>query len=300
MKRLGGRRELPYVALAAGVVALSLSAMFVRWADAPGPVTAFYRMSLSALFLAPAFLSRRERTAAVRHPHVVYPILAGVFTGLDLALWTSALDFTTASNATLLGNTSPLWVALGAWLLFRERLNRRFWVGLALALAGAVLILSTDFLLHPRFGIGDLMAIFTGFFYGCYFLATQRSRERFDSLSHVWIAGVGASAALLITNLALGYPLAGYPASTWVVFVSTAIVSQLVGYLALAYALGHLPARIVAPTMILQPVLTTILAVPLLGEVPTVWQGLGGLVALSGIYVVNQSHGRPERELPNA
>lgn len=294
------KRVLPYVALAVGVMALSLSAMFIRWADAPGPVTAFYRMSLSAAILAPVFLSRVRSSAAIRTSHVVFPLLAGLFTGLDLGLWTSALDFTTAANATLLGNTSPLWVALGSWLLFREKLSRNFWIGLGLALTGAVLIMSTDFILHPRFGIGDMMATFTGFFYGCFFLVTQRSREKFDSLSHVWITGLSASLTLLLINVALGYSITGYSTQTWIVFFSTALVSQLIGYLALAYALGLLPARIVAPTMILQPVLTTILAIPLLDEIPSLWQVAGGLIALCGIYLVNRSHNRPEQEFPNA
>jgi drug/metabolite transporter (DMT)-like permease len=69
--------------------------------------------------------------------------------------------------------------------------------------------------------------------------------------------------------------------------------------MSLAYALGHLPASIVSPTMILQPVLTTLLAIPLLAEIPTPWQGLGGAIALVGIYLVNQSHLRNQPETPN-
>lgn len=83
-------------------------------------------------------------------------------------------------------------------------------------------------------------------------------------------------------------------------FLSTALVSQLIGYMALAYALGHLPASIVAPTMVLQPVVTAILAIPFLGEIPNIWQGIGGGVALLGIYMVNQSHQQGARETPNA
>ena len=60
--------------------------------------------------------------------------------------------------------------------------------------------------------------------------------------------------------------------------------------MAMAYAQGQLPASVVAPTMVLQPVLSTVLAIPLFGEIPSAWQGLGGTMALVGIYVVNQSH----------
>jgi len=76
-------------------------------------------------------------------------------------------------------------------------------------------------------------------------------------------------------------------------------VSQLIGYMAMAYAQGQLPASVVAPTMILQPVLSTILAIPLFGEIPSAWQILGGSIALTGIYIVNQSHQRTQLESAN-
>lgn len=289
-----------YPALGIGVLALSLSAMFVRWADAPGPVTAFYRLFFSVFFLLPFFIPRAHDNSSVASRSVIFPLLAGVFTALDLALWTSSLEYTTAANATLLGNTAPLWVALGTWLIMKKQLNGAFWRGLIITLAGAVLIMGTDFILHPRFGIGDVMATFTGFFYGGYYLFTERSRVTFDSITHTWLVGVGASTTLLAVNSLLGNSFTGYSPQTWLVFLATALVSQLIGYLALAYALGHLPASIVAPTMVLQPVVTALLAIPLLDETPTLFQGIGGVVALVGIYTVNRSHHREVPGTPNA
>ena len=287
-----------YVVLGVGILALSFSAMFVRWAESPGPVTAFYRMFFSIFLLFPLFAPGIKKTPSLKKSAILFPLLAGAFTAIDLGLWTTALGYTTVSNATLLGNTSPLWVALGAWLVFRQKLPPRFWLGLLLALSGAALILGTDFILHPRFGIGDVMAIFTGFFYGLYFLFTEKSREHFDSISHIWLVGVGASLTLFIINKVLGHPLTGFPRQTWIIFLTTAFVSQLIGYMAMAYAQGHLPASIVAPTMILQPVLSTILAIPLFGEIPGGWQILGGSIALAGIYLVNQSHRQKSSALP--
>ncbi len=289
-----------YLALGVGILSLSFSAMFVRWADAPGPMTAFYRLFFSLFLLLPFFLPRIRTNQAIRSRRIIFPLLAGVFTACDLALWTTSLSYTTASNATLLGNTSPLWVALGTWLILKQNLSPAFWRGLLTALLGAALIMGTDFILHPRFGIGDAMAIFTGFFYGGYFLVTERSRTTFDPVSHIWFVGIGASLALYVINLVLGNPFTGYDSNTWLVFLATAVVSQLIGYMALAYALGHLPASVVAPTMILQPVVTTLLAIPLLGEIPTIWQGIGGAIALVGIYMVNQSHLQRLPEIPNA
>ncbi len=291
---------LAYLALGTGIVALSFSAMFVRWANAPGPVTAFYRLFFSIFLLLPFFVPRAKTIPAIKSWSILFPLLAGIFTACDLGLWTASLAYTTAANATLLGNTAPLWVALGAWLVLKQKLTPAFWRGLVLALLGAALIMGTDFILHPRFSIGDAMAVSTGLFYGAYFLATERSRIHFDPISHIWIVGVGASVSLFVINRVLQNPLSGYPTQTWLVFLSTAVVSQLIGYMSLAYALGHLPASVVSPTMILQPVLTTLLAIPLLGEIPSIWQGVGGAIALVGIYIVNQSHNQSQVETPNA
>ena len=288
-------KMLPYIALGAGILALSLSAMFVRWANAPGAITGFYRLLFSTLILTPFFIQRQKHEAPIPRSVLIFPILAGLFTACDFTFWNSSLAFTTAANATLLGNTAPLWVALGAWLIFREKISSVFWMGLLLTLTGALLILGGDFLLHPRLGIGDLMASSAAIFYASYMLATQRGRQHIDAFRYTWVAGVSATIGSGVINLFLRNSFAGYDTRTWVIFLATAIISQIVGYISISYALGHLPARVVSPTLIGHPIMTTILAIPLLGEVPSLVQALGGLVALAGIYIVNQSHAQTER-----
>lgn len=293
-------RYLPYAALAVGIVALSLSAMFVRWADAPGPMTGFYRLLFSTILFLPLFLHRQRTSAPLDKRYVWFPLVAGLFTAFDFAFWNSSVKYTTAANATLLGNTAPLWVALVALFIFKEKLRATFWLGLLLALSGAALIVGTDFLTHPTFGIGDLMASAAAIFYASYQLITQRGRVHIDPFRYTWLVGVSATLGMLVMNLALGNSFSGYTTQTWLIFLATAIVSQMIGYLAVSYALGHLPASIVSPTLIGQPILTTLLAIPLLGEIPRPIQWIGGAIALAGIYIVNQAHLQAHREAPNA
>lgn len=84
-------------------------------------------------------------------------------------------------------------------------------------------------------------------------------------------------------------PITGYPLQSYVAFLGAALLSQTGGYLAVGYALGHLPASIVAPTMLGQPVVTALLAIPLLGETLGKGQIIGGLAVLAGIYLVHAS-----------
>jgi drug/metabolite transporter (DMT)-like permease len=226
--------------------------------------------------------------------------LTRIFTAFDFAFWNSSVKFTTAANATLLGNTSPLWVALFALFFFQEKLRGIFWLGLIIALTGAVLVMGSDFLHHPTFGIGDLMASTAAIFYASYQLITQRGRKHIDPLRYMWLVGLSATIGMFIINLVLGNSFTGYPMQTWLIFFATAIISQMIGYLSITYALGHLPASVVSPTLIGQPILTTILAIPMLGEIPSTLQWIGGAIALAGIYIVNQSHLQIQEETPNA
>jgi len=289
-------KSLAYIGLGIGILSLGMSAIFVRWADAPGPVTGFYRMFISTVILTPFFAKRNCKESALTTRTILYPALGGIFLALDLALWNTSVFYTSASNATLLSNTAPLWVALGAWLIFQENLYRNFWIGLSFALAGAVLIVGTDFFISPRFGVGDLMAAAAGIFYAGYYLSTQRGREYFDPISYIWLMGIFSSITLALVNFIMGYTLLGYSRETWIVFFVIAVVLQLIGYIAISYAMGHLPASVVAPTMIGQPIMTTILAIPLLGEIPLPIQLLGGVIALTGIYLVNRAYHQKTRQ----
>jgi hypothetical protein len=59
-----------------------------------------------------------------------------------------------------------------------------------------------------------LMAIGTGVFYAGYMLVTQRSRQHFTPLTHLWLMGLSASFGLLMINLALGNRITGYSGQT--------------------------------------------------------------------------------------
>lgn len=284
------RRFLPYLALGTGILALSCSAILTKLAHAPGPVTAFYRMTLAAVILAPLFVwNVRKLDGKLDRCLLVLPLLGGLFTALDHAVWNTSVNMTSAANAALLGNTAPLYVALVAWLVFREKLNGKFWLGLAFALGGAAVVMGNDFLNHPTLGVGDLLALLAGAFYGGYFLITQRGRQKLDTLSYVWLATLVAGLFNLALSLALRMPLTGYPPQSYLALLGLALFPQVAGYLLVGYSLGHLPASVVSPTMILQPVLTALLAIPLLGEGLQPAQWIGGLIVLTGIFLVHVS-----------
>jgi len=290
-----------YLALGLGLLVLGLSAIFIRWANAPGPVIGFYRMAFGGLALAIPFsrhLVKRETRLPWRG--VAVACLAGLFFGADVAAWASGIVLSGATLPTLFANTNPIWVGLGAWLLFREQLKPGFWLGVLLALGGAALILGVEFNQGLALDQGSLLGLLAGFFYGAYFLIAQRGRQHLEALSFFFFSTLSSALVLLVASLALGQPLTGYSTTTWLVLIVQGLLIQAAGWFLISYAQGYLPASLVSPTLLGQPVLTAILAGPLLGEHLRPTDLLGGAAVLVGIFIVHGTRARPRRAHPAA
>lgn len=96
----------PYLALAAGVLCIAWSAIFVRWTDIPGPASAFYRMLIPAVLLVPTwFIGGKAPRVSPKTLMVI--AVGGIFFALDLAFFNTSILQTSAANATLLGNNTP-------------------------------------------------------------------------------------------------------------------------------------------------------------------------------------------------
>jgi drug/metabolite transporter (DMT)-like permease len=279
------------LALAAGILCVAWSAIFVRWAGVSGPASAFYRTLIATAILLPWWLSRRPR-APLPPRAVLFAALGGAFFAFDIALYNSAILLTSASTATLLGTNAPIAVGLGAWLVFGERPRPAFWTGLALALLGSAIIVGGDAFgpatLAGAARWGNAMAIGSGVFFAGYLLTTQRVRVRMDTLTFTTLAVAASTLTLFLLCIAIRVPLAGYPPRAWLSLAGLGVISQVGGYLAIAYALGPLPATATSVGLLAQAPLTALLAVPLLGEPITRAQGVGGALVLAGIYVVNR------------
>jgi len=276
----------PSLFLAIGVFCIGFSAIFVKWAGVAGPVSAFYRTLIAALVIVPWRL-RQTRPLPDRRD-LVWVALGGVFFACDLTLWNSSLLLTSAATAVLLANNAPLWVGLASFLLFRERLAGRYWLGLAVALGGMVVLVGADAALRLRFSLGDALALSSSFFYAAYLLTTRTVRARVDTVTFMAVSVAVSAFLLLALNLSLGSKLHGYPGRVWLSLLGLGLVSHLGGWLAINYALGHMRAAPLSVGLLGQAPVTALLAIPLLGEGLRANQVVGGLLVLFGIFLVNQ------------
>jgi drug/metabolite transporter (DMT)-like permease len=286
----------PYLALAAGVLCIAWSAIFVRWTDIPGPASAFYRMLIPAVALIPTwFIGQRAPRVDKRTMLVI--AVGGIFFALDLAFFNTSILQTSAANATLLGNNTPVFVGLLSWLIFRQKPGSAFWLGLSLALAGSCVIVWGDLARHFKLGWGDAMALAASACFAAYMIATERVRRTTGTLVFLRLAMISSGVSLLIINLVLGISLKVPPGRSWAALFGLGLISQLGGYLALTYALGHLPATAASISLLSQGPLTAVLAALILAEPLAGSQILGGALVLGGVGLANRRM-KPTGEVP--
>ena len=296
-KIFNNKKITGYIALIIGIFALSLSPILVKTAEAPTVVTSFYRMFFSFCFWTIVLLYRiirspkeNELTEALPELRwLIFPLLAGVSSAMDHAWWATALNLTSVTNTGILNGMAPVWIAAAGFIFLHERHGWRFWFGLALSMVGVVLMSGKGFSFFSEgMNQGDRIALFSSFFYAGYFFFTQLGRRHFSAVFQTWASVGFCSLTLWIICRYSGYEMTHYSWDVWKSFILVTLICQVCGYFSLTYALGSLPASIVSPSNELNTVLSSVLAVILLGESISLPQGIGCAAITIGIYLINR------------
>jgi drug/metabolite transporter (DMT)-like permease len=291
------RLALPILLL--GAVSISFSGIFVKVSEV-GPIsTGFYRMALPLPVMAIGLWLAAIRYPGGRLPRIGWRGWAGIhvaafFLAADLIVWNWSLKLIGVGIATLLGNTAPIWVALAGFLFFKERFAPRFLIGLAVALAGVVLlVLGGNRSLAGGDWLGLMLATLGAIGYAGYLRGVKAARATVG-LAQVmfWTTACTAlwllPAALLTEDKIVPQTIHG-----WLAVAGLAFISQTIGQSLISWALGHLPAAFSSVSLLLNPVASGIFAWIILGEALTVPQIGGGLAVLFGIFVA-----RPRPQIP--
>jgi drug/metabolite transporter (DMT)-like permease len=174
-----------WLALVSGAIIISTSPIVVKLTDIPGTSSAFYRVFIGCISLLPWLLIRRP---VIPQGKAMWGVIAaGAFFAIDLVFWNESLMQAPAATASLLANSAPLWVGLGASYLFREQLTRRYWIGLSVALAGMVIVAQNAFAVTPQDIPGMLLAMGASVCYAGYILSTRHARGGVDTATFmIW------------------------------------------------------------------------------------------------------------------
>ena len=261
-----GQMGRVYLLLALGLLAASQSGNIIRLGDAHPAVIAFYRLALAGLVMAGLAGARLRQLLALTRAERLMLLLSGVALAGHLMLWIAAVQHTTVANAALFFSVNPLLTAVGAHLLFGERVGR--WLGLAIALGlGGMAVLGlADLRLEGDDWQGDLLSLVCAVFFSAYFLLGKRLRRRLDNRAYV--AGVYLTAALtcLAVLLALGEPLLDYSPRTWLCFGLMALVPTLIGHTLMNHSLRYLDASFISAATLSEPALAGLVAYFAWGE----------------------------------
>ncbi|MDQ3876842.1 MAG: DMT family transporter [Actinomycetota bacterium] len=280
----------PWTVLAVGVLAASLSPIFIRYAeDAPALAVSLYRCVLGALLLLP-FAWKRLRQMTARD--FLFPGVAGAFLAIHFASWITSLHLTSVAASVVLVSTTPIFVAGASRVLFGDRLSPLGWSGIVLGLAGTALISGGS--TGGSSLRGDLLALTGGAMAAGYFLSTQRARRTLGIMEYA-VATYGTAAIILAVMCAIGrVELTGYDGQTWWAIAAIVLIPQLLGHTLINVVLKDIDATTVAMTVMVEPVLATVLAFFLFSETPAALVYPGGVAVLVGIYLVTTL----KREIP--
>ena len=277
------RIALPAVLI--GVLAVGAAAIFIRLADAPALGIAFWRCALGLLALLPLAALRREAVPGGRDLWV--GVIAGIALGAHFGTWIASLDYTSVAASVVLVSTTPVFVAVAAYMLFGERTSVVSFVGIVLAIAGTAVIAEGG----PGSGsaafFGNVLALLGAVAMGVYVLIGRSLRTGGVGALPYSILGYSAAAlALLPVALLSGVQLWGYSATTWFWLFVITLGPQLLGHTVLNWALEYVRASIVSGAILAEPVIAALLAWLVLSEKPGLATLLGGLVVLAGLYLL--------------
>jgi len=268
--------------------------VLIRLADAPSLVIAAYRLSLASLILAPLGLARAApEFRALSHRDLVFAGLSGIFLAVHFAFWITSLSHTSVASSVVLVTINPIFVGIASHFLTGDRLTRETLIGIALAIAGAVIIGYGDWGIGWGAFWGDVLALLGALAVAGYYLIGRRLRRRVSLLAYASLAYVTAALVLLALAVANGDSLQGYSGQTYLMFILLALVPQLLGHTSLNWALRYVSATLVSIAVLGEPVGATILAYLVLGEVPTPPEIGGGALILAGVYIAFRARATP-------
>ncbi len=285
-------RSAPFLVLGIGVVIVSTASILIRYAQADGAssaVIAAGRLAIAALLITPYALRRvGPEVLRIRRKDLLLCVASGVLLAAHFWTWIVSLEYTSVANSTALVTTNPMWVALlSAWLL-RERPRRAQIAGVALTIAGTVLI----FLASNSHGsaasspaLGNSLALLGALAASGYLLIGRSVRGNMSLLCYIWLTYSFAAIALIAAAIAGGETFVGVSTKAWLLIAAMAIGPQLLGHTAFNWALRRLSATVVAVSILGEPIGSALLAWWLLDEQFVALQLAGFAALLTGIFV---------------
>jgi len=272
------------IALVVGIICISIFPVLVKLSLTPGVISAFYRMAIaSALLLPYALITKQLKIPSTKV--LLLGIVCGVVFGLDVAVWNVAIQESTATQASLLTNLSPVWVGIGAFFFLKNKPKKNFWIGTVVAVLGMVTLVGFHFFINLNFDLAFIFGILSGMLYAVYMLVSKFILHEFNVVSFMSISLLASAIALGIISYAIGEPFSGFSNMGWFVLLIQGVICQLAAWLLISFATKRMRATLVSVSLLGQGILASILAWLFVDETINLQMVIGGLILLLGIRI---------------
>ena len=277
-------KTMPYVAIAIGVISVSLSAIFVKLSSAESAVIAFYRMLFSVLIMSPVFLLKyKSELKLLQKRDWIFSIVAGVFLAFHFILWFESLNYTSVASSTVLVTLQPIFAFVGTYLFFKEKVAFQSIVAVIVAISGSLLISWGDFRVSGAALYGDGLALIACAFITGYLLFGQDVRKRLSLMTYTMVVYSVSTITLFFYVLFMGQSFGPYESTDWLLFVMLAIVPNLLGHTLFNWSLKWVSTNAISIAILFEPVGAAILAFFIFNEKLILSQVIGGIIVILGI-----------------
>ena len=264
-----------------GIICISFSPIFVKLAVAPPISSAFYRIFVAWLLLAPYAIYKKQ--LKIGYHELWIALLGGVVFGADIAVWNLSLVKISATISTLMANLAPLWVGLLSFLILRKRSGVLFWTGTWIAIFGMAVLVGYQHIIHLQFNIGLIYALIASLFYALYIMISKGILRKISTITFMFYNMLGAGFFLLPICLYRHDALLNFTTPTWVDLIGMGLICQLMGWITINYSLKSLEATKVSIALLGQTVLAAFWAMLLLNEKLELKEIVGSVIVLTGI-----------------
>lgn len=282
-----GIERHPMIMIVIGIIGISLSAIFVKYSQAPSNVTAAYRILWTVGLMSPMVLGKRKYREELIRSHKKTVILCGVsgiFLALHFVFWFESLSHTTVASSTAIVCTEVIWVALGFCLFMKGNLKRGAVISIAVTVLGSLLIALSDYSAGGNHLYGDVLAWAAAVFSAVYTLIGRKVRAYMTTTVYTYIVYCFCGLGLLISCVFSGNPFTGYGLSSVVVGLLLSVFSTILGHSIFSWCLKYMSPSFVSASKLCEPVVAAAFAMVLFGEIPVLLQVTGGIVIIGGVF----------------
>ncbi|PGO21704.1 EamA family transporter [Bacillus cereus] len=277
---------LSYFILFFGVFALSTSAIFVKLADAPAAIIAFYRLLFATVILLPLLLfnkRNRNELKTLSKKQWGFGFLSGLFLAAHYVLWFESLQYTSVASSTVIVTLQPLFSMIGGYFLFKERFTKGAVIGCLIAISGSIVIGWQDFQISGDALYGDILAFIAAGIITAYFFISQHIRKNLSLIPYSVIS-YGSSACFLgIFAYMQQQSFIHYATHTWLSFIGLAFIATILGQTIFNWLLKWMSATVISMSILGETIGTCVLAYFILSETITLQQALGISIIFIGL-----------------